>query len=250
MRRTLPPWADVCGYSFLADFCIANYEECSEEQMAALMVQIVGASAGFAMRVEHELAHVIERSDETQKVLCGDDPGNCTAPPSSHSSARSETSSAVARAEKGKGRADAHPPRPPKDILARAASVFLCQCYVCSEKRAGATRVFGFPDIVNHVVDNATIARTWTQLRPQTRADGINAARDVLAALGLSEDCSREGVLALGEFVCGCGHYRFEGPLSFDRLVSAASFPTCVAFSHNHWDRSRMYTSSRCGTGA
>lgn len=250
MRRTLPPWADVCGYSFLADFCIANYEECSEEQMAALMVQIVGASAGFAMRVEHELAHVIERSDETQKVLCGDDPGNCTAPPSSHSSARSETSSAVARAEKGKGRADAHPPRPPKDILARAASVFLCQCYVCSEKRAGATRVFGFPDIVNHVVDNATIARTWTQLRPQTRADGINAARDVLAALGLSEDCSREGVLALGEFVCGCGHYRFEGPLSFDRLVSAAGSPTCVAFSHNHWDRSRMYTSSRCGTGA
>ncbi len=63
--------------------------------------------------------------------------------------------------------------------------------------------MFGFPDIVNHVVDNAAIGHRWNQLRPQTREDVINAARDVLAALGFSEDCSREDVLALGEFVCG-----------------------------------------------
>ena len=174
VRRTLPPWADVCAHGFLHDFCSRNYEECSEEEMAALMVQIVGVSPVFALRVEHDLAHAIARADETQKVLCGGAPGNCVAPPTSRSSTHSDVSSATAaRADKGKERADAHPARPPKEILARASSVFLCQCYVCSENHAGATRVFGFPDIVNHVVDNAAIARPWSQLRPQTRGDGL-----------------------------------------------------------------------------
>ena len=51
VRRTLPPWADVCAHGFLHDFCSRNYEECSEEEMAALMDAGVLDVMGPGMRV-------------------------------------------------------------------------------------------------------------------------------------------------------------------------------------------------------
>lgn len=179
------------------------------------MVKIVGIAPAFAARVEHELAHVIERVDSTQKLLCN---GVIT----SNTASSSSTARIIDTKDNGKGKAkaDANQEKSAQEILGLAANVFLCQCYLCSDKRSGSTRAFTFPDVVNHVVDNATIARSWSQLKPRTSMEGINAARDVLVALNLPEDATVTEVLALGDLVCGCGHYRFEGPLTYDRLVN------------------------------
>jgi hypothetical protein len=234
-RRRLPMWGDLLTLDFMMLFFWENHTDCSEEKLDDLMNQIVDETAVFIEFIEHDLAQMITACDpaqileESPLVVGGDsdsegDGKAMFVPIRTKASASSRIGAAGASVnDKGKGKAKASGPTPAWDMLQRAANVFMCHCPPCNTGVPDKRRVFSYPSVVDHVNEFAYSENHWKQAKPETNMDLIQAARDVLAALGLEEDCMRDEVNALGKFVCDCHHYLYEGPLSFDLLVRILS---------------------------
>ncbi|KAF8186280.1 hypothetical protein BJ912DRAFT_468674 [Pholiota molesta] len=244
-RRRLPMWGDLLTLDFMMLFFWENHTDCSEEKLDDLMNQIVDETAVFIEFIEHDLAQMITACDpaqileESPLVVGGDsdsegDGKAMFVPIRTKASASSRIGAAGASAnDKGKGKAKASGPTPAWDMLQRAANVFMCHCPPCNTGVPDKRRVFSYPSVVDHVNEFAYSENHWKQAKPETNMDLIQAARDVLAALGLEEDCTRDEVNALGKFVCDCHHYLYEGPLSFDLLVEHV-FNQQIAYKRLH----------------
>ncbi|KAF8961139.1 hypothetical protein BDZ97DRAFT_2077007 [Flammula alnicola] len=211
-RRRLPGWGDVFMLPFVLLFFRDKHVECKEEDMEALMHTIVECTDNFMEMVEEDLRMMITSCDPTQEILE-------TKKEEDKEQGRVSKQRKVKSNAKGKGKSKETHATTATPVLDKAANVFLCNCRECAIGRWGEHTVISYPDVVEHVIVRSCPSKGWEQIKPETSIDLLNAARDVLAALGLPEDCTRDEVHSLGKLVCRCGHYHYEGMLSFDDLV-------------------------------
>lgn len=105
-----------------------------------------------------------------------------------------------------------------KRIMGRAVNLFFCTCKVCAQQMTdGFRNVYGYPEIVDHIMKSEG---HWSKQPPSTDLILIQAARDILKALGLPENSTREALKDFGNVCCQCGHWGCEKPIAFERLVS------------------------------
>jgi hypothetical protein len=131
------------------------------------------------------------------------------------------------------------------EMVKRAKILILCHCNKCEEEEVNRKQVFAYPDIVLHWVD-ANSRSLWFMGSRRDIGQVVEAAEDVLVALGLPKNSHRDTILKVGSFVCRCGHPGYHGSLSFEALVRFCLFlkiswlkiPCNSSFS--------MYAQSKC----
>ncbi|CAA7263589.1 unnamed protein product [Cyclocybe aegerita] len=106
-------------------------------------------------------------------------------------------------------------------VLGRASALFFCRCRKCHEKNRAGTQLFAYPEVVDHWVSANSDKAKWEVAKIDIFAKGdvIQAAKDVLVALGLEKGCRRDEMEKLGKLACRCGCVHNCGPLTFERLV-------------------------------
>ena len=104
------------------------------------------------------------------------------------------------------------------DDLKEARALFLCSCDQCCED--DDEKVHGYPSILDHWLENHQLS-SWDPNKFSIRSGRllVEVAEDVLAALGLAKNCSKEEVENLGKLVCRCSYWHCLEPMEFSRLV-------------------------------
>ena len=178
----VPGWKDVSSYRCIKQFIQDRFEDHTKEALDVLMENIVDeGKKTFVPQFEAILVDAVKLCDPSQKKVSK------------------------------------------KRIMGRAINLFFCTCQMCAHKLLwdGFRKVYGYPEIVDHIMRSVVFNEDhWDSHPPSTDIILIQSARDILKALGLRENSTREEVRNFGDVCCRCGHWRCEKPITFESLVS------------------------------